>query len=313
VLLPAALLARAACPVPAAAAGSSGATSAAFADPYDVPSAPRPPTLPELTHGDIEVTLETTAGALLPAAPGGTLTHAYVQRLEVEVPLGLRRWYVGAQYQVAAGTTEGSLTAIGSNLALEGRTLWATRTGLAFGGGLRLLAPTAAFDPNGRAAAVALEAATLRPWDVGFFVPDALGVHPFVDVRVLDGPFVAQFRQGLDGTLSTASAGDRRLYATTSVYVGWRVTGAVASGLELFEAYAIDVPGVRDGARSAIIVSPNVRLALPWVQPAVSLFTNVGTPLEGSHGSIWGFRLAFTLVYDPSSSTLGSLRTSRER
>ena len=280
----------------------------AFDDPYDVPLAPRPPTLPELTHSDIEATLETTAGALLPSMPGGTIAHAYVQRLAVEVPLGLRRWYVGAQYEVAAGTTDGSLLAVGSNLSLEGRTLWATRTGLAFGGGLRLTAPTAAFDPSGPAAAVALQAATLRPWDIGFFVPDALGVRPFVDVRVVDGPFVAQFRQGLDGTISTASAGDRRLYATTSVYFGWRVTSAVASGLELFEAYAIDVPGVRDGARSAIIASPNVRLTLPWVQPAVSVFTNVGTPLEGAHGSVWGFRLAFTLVYDPSSSVFGSLR-----
>jgi hypothetical protein len=284
-LLPASLLA------PAARAAGVG-----FEDPYDLPTAPRPPTLPELTHGDLEATLETTAGALLPT-PGGSLAHAYVQRLGLELPLGLRRWYVGAAYEVAAGTADGSFEAVGSNLAVEGRTLWATHTGLAFGGGLRLMAPTAAFDPNGTAAAVALDAATLRPWDVSFFVPDAFGLRPFVDVRVIDGPFVAQFRQSLDATFST-SRNEQRLYATTGVYVGWRVTSEVAGGLEAFEAYVIDAPSVRDGARSAIVASPSVRLSLPWVQPAISVFTNLGTPLYGAHQSIWGFRFAFTLVYE---------------
>jgi hypothetical protein len=285
-----------ACGLSAPAACAAG--NAAFEDPYDLPSAPRPPTLPELTHGDLEATLETTAGALLPAG-SGSLAHAYVQRIALEAPIGPRRWYVGAEYEVAAGTANGAFEAVGSNLALEGRTLWATRTGLAFGGGLRLTAPTAAFGASGTAATVALDAATLRPWDVGYFVPDSLGVRPFVDVRVLDGPFVAQFRQGLDALFAT-SRNDQRLYATTGLYLGWRFSREVAAGLEAFEAYAIDASqaGVRDGARSAIVVSPNVRLSLPWVQPAISVFTNLGTPLYGAHESVWGFRFAFTLVYE---------------
>ncbi|MGH7271178.1 MAG: hypothetical protein ACREJ3_12190, partial [Polyangiaceae bacterium] len=57
-------------------------------DPYAVPAAPRPPTLPELTHSSIEATVEATAGAILPN-PGGERTGAYVQRLTVEAPLGL--------------------------------------------------------------------------------------------------------------------------------------------------------------------------------------------------------------------------------
>jgi hypothetical protein len=270
----------------------------AFEDPYDLPSAPRPPTLPELTHGDLEATLETTAGALLPAG-SGAFAHAYVQRIALEAPIGLRRWYVGAEYEVAAGTANGSFETVGSNLAIEGRTLWATRTGLALGGGLRITAPTGAFGPSGSSGTVALDAATLRPWDVGYFVPDSFGVRPFVDVRVLDGPFVAQFRQGLDVLIAT-SRDDQRLYATTGLYLGWRFSREVAAGLEAFEAYAIDASqaGVRDGARSAIIVSPNVRLSLPWVQPAISVFTNLGTPLYGAHESVWGFRFAFTLVYE---------------
>jgi hypothetical protein len=118
-------------------------------------------------------------------------------------------------------------------------------------------------------------------------------------VRALDGPFVVQLRQGLDLTVGTASLGDRRLWATLGAYVGWSFVPQAALGLEAFEGYAINVPGVRDGARAAIVVSPNVRIVLPWVQPAVSVFTNVGTPLYGAQVSIWGLRLAITLVYDP--------------
>jgi hypothetical protein len=276
------------------------AQSTRFDDPYDVPPAPRPPTLPELTHSEIEGTLETTEGALIPP-PGGVWNHAYVQRINIEVPVALRRWYLGTSYEVAAGGTGSAFKAVGGNLAIDGRTLWATRTGLAFGGGMSLLFPTAAFDANGPSGVVALNSATLRPWDVTYFIPGVFGIRPFVDVRVLRGSFIAQFRQGLDLTVSPSQLGNRRLYATTGVYLGWRATPQVAAGLEAFEEYVIDVPNVRDGARSAIVLSPNVRWSLPWVQPAISVFTNVGPPLYGANESMWGFRLAFTVVYDPAA------------
>jgi hypothetical protein len=281
--------------------GLARADGHAFEDPYDVPDAPRAPTLPELTHSDIEATLEATAGTILPN-PGGRPTHMYVQRLAVELPLSRRRWFVGADYELAAGGGEGRL--VSGNVELEGRTVWAARTGLAFGGGLGLMLPSASFAEAGPAATVALDAATLRPWDVTFFVPHAFAARPFVDVRALDGPFVVQFRQGFDVAVSAIAFDDSRIYATTGVYVGWLATRDVAAGLEAFEAYAIDVPGVRDGARASVVLSPNVRLALPWVQPAISMFTSVGTPLQGASQNIWGFRFAFTLVYDPNA-TLG--------
>lgn len=271
-----------------------------FNDPYDVPLAPRPPTLPELTHPDIEGTLETTAGAIVPA-PGGLWTHAYVQRLDVEVPLALRRWYVGATYEVAAGGTGNKFDVVGGNLELDGRTLWATRSGLAFGGGMSLMLPTASWDPNSSGAVLALNSATLRPWDVTFFTQGVWGVRPYIDVRALLGPFIAQFRQGIDMTVSPTEIGDRHLYAMTGLYFGWRATEQLAVGLEAFEEYAILVPSVADSARTAIVVSPNIRVSLPWVQPAISMFTNVGNPLYGANESIWGFRFAFTVVYDPSS------------
>ncbi len=273
-----------------------------FDDPYDVPSAPRPPTLPELTHSDLTATLETTAGTIVPN-PGQDATHGYVQRLGIEVPVALRRWFVGLDYEVAAGDADGAFRVVGGNVQLQGRTVWATRTGLAFGGGFALGLPTAtasSTDP-GPSGQVALHAASLRPWDVSFFEIDSWGLRPFVDVRALDGPFVVQFRQGIDLMVSTGSYDTQALFGTAGVYFGWRATPYVATGIEAFEAYAINVPGVGDGARSTVILSPNVRLVLPWVEPAISVFTTVGTPLQGASQEIWGFRLALTLVYDPNA------------
>ena len=104
--------------------------------------------------------------------------------------------------------------------------------------------------------------------------------------------------------------------AVACLYLGWQMAPEVALGVEAFEAYAIDLPNVRDGNRETLVVSPSVRLALPWVQPAISAFTNLGPPLSspwvqrqtstftvpGDTGTVWGFRFTFTLVYDPTSS-----------
>ncbi len=137
---------------------------------------------------------------------------------------------------------------------------------------------------------------------MSFFEIDSWGLRPFVDVRALDGPVVVQFRQGLDLMISTGSYDAQALFGTAGVYVGWQATPYVAAGLEAFEAYAINVPGVRDGARATVIASPNVRLVLPWIEPAISAFTTIGTPLQGASQQIWGFRLALTLVYDPTAT-----------
>ncbi len=272
---------------------SALAGGAVFDDPYVLPSAPRPPTLPELTHSELEGTFEETAGAILPNS-GGAITHAFVQRLQFEDPVGLRRWFVGANYEFAASGGR----VVSGNLELEGRTLWATRTGLAFGGGLALVLPTASFGSTGPAATTALAAATLRPWDVQFFTPAAIGARPFIDVRAIDGPFVAQFRQSLQLLTTTNAFGTPYIYATLGLYFGIWATRKIAAGFEAFEAYAIDVPHVSDGARATVVVSPNVRLVLPLVEPAISAFTTIGTPLQGASQRTWGFRIAFTLVVE---------------
>jgi hypothetical protein len=155
----------------------------------------------------------------------------------------------------------------------------------------------------------------LRPWDIGFFVPNGFGVRPYVDVRALHGPFTAQLRQGFDVTVSSIDIHDDRIWATTTLYLAWQMARPVAVGFEAFEAYAIQLQNVRDGAREALTLSPSIRLTLPLVQPVFSVFTNVGPPVSaawvqrqsstfyaptGDSGTVWGFRLAFTVVYDPA-------------
>ena len=281
-----------------------------FDDPYDLPSAPRPPTLPELTHPDLEATIESTGGSLTrregatpsPSCDACTARFAFVQRLAIEIPLGPRRWFVGTSYELAGGghTGQGDFKFVGGNLELYGRTVWATQTGLAFGGGLGVVLPTSSFDPASQAGSVARSAATLRPWDLPFFSNDVVVVRPFVDVRDVVGRTVIHFRQGLDVFTDVNDVSSRRVTAMTALYIGYRVLPLMSAGIEAMELYTIDGSGA-DGLRATFIVSPSVRVMTPYIQPALSGFTNVGPPLYGNADRIWGARIAVTVVYDATT------------
>jgi hypothetical protein len=289
----------------------AGATDP-FDDPYDLPNAPRPPTLPELTHPDLEATLESTYGVLVPAAGGGNNRSTYVQRLGVEIPIAERRWFVGTHYEFAAGGS--GVRAVGGNLELFGRTVWATSTGLAFGGGFALVLPTANFDPGGPAGLAANDAATVRPWDRVFFTSDSFALRPFIDMRVIDHRFVIHFRQGVDVLDSVAdydgqkyTHDDYRVLAVTGLFIGYRVARPLAFGVEAFEMYVVrqESPEVPDRQRANLVVSPSVRLMTPYVQPALSFFTSVGQqPLDGGVDRVLGVRLAVTLVYDATTHAI---------
>lgn len=281
-----------------------------FEDPYDLPDAPRPPTLPELTHKDIEGTLEFTFGTLVAdRAREGPLAgnaRSFIQRTNVEVPLASRRFFVGTTYEFAAGEPPGGgrTKLVGGNLELYGRTVWAVRTGLAFGGGLGIVAPTASFAEGSPAAGVAESATDLRPWDPPFF-QNNMAFRPFVDVRALDGDFVIQFRQGLDYAPRARHPSYLTLSALVALYVGYRVARVVGLGLEAFEYYVID-GRVDDAARAQFVVSPSVRLMTRYLQPSLSAFANVGSPISPRLDGSWGLRLAFTVVWDPRGVRLES-------
>jgi len=186
-------------------------------DPHAVPIAPRPPTLPELTHPDYEISGETTLGVVTPSFINAlnynsSDTAAIVQRLAVEVPLlKSPRIYAGGSYEVALGSPPGGgdFKAVPGNLDLYGRIVWATRTGMAFGGGVGTLLPTAQFGSTGDAATVAAAAQAIRPWDNAFFLNDTITLRGFVDVRAVSGPFVIQFREGMEGSLGLGTGADQ--------------------------------------------------------------------------------------------------------
>jgi hypothetical protein len=266
-----------------------------------LPEVQRPPTLPELTHADGEVTLETTMGAFSSSATSplaGGHVPVETQRLNVEVPLARRRWFAGATYQTALGAPSSPqpVRLIGGNTEIYGRAVWATPAGLAFGGGLGVMLPTASFNRESENRDVALAAVTLRPWDESAFQEGFLAIRPFVDVRDVVGPLVLQLRQGLDWQFAVRGAGNTRLLAVTSVYVGYRVTPVVAAGVELFELYYVDAP-VADDRRLFLSVVPNVRLMFDRVQPTFGMIANLVNAVFPGAERVIGARVGLTVLW----------------
>jgi hypothetical protein len=292
---------------------SASAQEAPQPDVYRVPLAPRPPTLPELTHPDFEIAGETTVGVVSPGMTGDKSdVLCVVQTLSAEAPIERRRRiYAGLSYALAFGEPPGGgpLTPVPSNLELHGRVVWATATGLTFGGGVAVLAPTAEFDANGDAAKVAAAAQAVRPWDQAYFLDDTTTLRGFVDVRDIAGPVALQFREGLEWSPSL-SGSTHQVTAVAQVYLGYRVIPLLGVGIEAFETYIIYSPAIttiaQDHDRGTFTVSPSIRLMTPYVQPALGFVTSIGDPLFGS-GTIdgfWGFRIGASIVWDPWSNAV---------
>lgn len=265
-----------------------------IADPYTLPDAPRSLSLPELTHPGIEWTTTTAIGAL---TTSGRDSPAMVERFGVETPLGPRRWYVGLAYEAGYGAPvakPGPPSSVGGNFELYGRTVWATRTGLAFGGGVGLIPPTAQGSSD-----VANAVISLQPWDYAFFRTGVFTARPFVNMRSLFGRFAVQFRQSFDFSIDVNDITQRDVAAATTVYVGWLATSFVGLGLETTEYYLVDAD-VPDNQRAKVVIAPNVRFLLPGIQPAIGAFVGVGTPLATAAENIWGMRFALTFVWEPS-------------
>ena len=278
------------------------ALASPYDEPYDLPSAPRPPTLPTLTHPDLEATVESTLGILQPSGSGGA-SLVYIQRIGVEYPFANRRFFLGANYEAVAGSLPGvdsSGKFVSGNTELFARTVWATRTGLAFGGGGAVMLPSATFGSSGAAFNTVTAAAAVRPWDNAFFDANAFTFRPFVDARAFDHGFLVQFRQTLDISQSVISAAPRtELAAVASVFVGYQIGEHLGAGVEAFELYVIK-GAADDGARSTIALSPSLRILTPVVQPAISGIFDIHDSLAPTVGGAYGVRVALTFVLTPS-------------
>jgi hypothetical protein len=269
-----------------------------LADPYELPDAPRSLTLPELTHPDIEWTTTTTTGAV---TAGGSTSPEVLERIGVELPIAARRWFAGVAYEVADGppiAKSGSAAFVGGNAEIYGRTVWATRTGLAFGGGLGIIPPIATFTRDGGGGDIALAAISLQPWDYAYFQVGAFTAHPFIDVRDLFGRFVVQFRQSFNWYIQVHQTSQNGTSAASSLYLGWIATPVLGIGLDATEFYRIDA-SIPDDKRANIIVAPNIRFLTPGIQPAIGAFVGIGSPLDTVAQSVWGLRFALTFVWDP--------------
>src|SRR5258706_15180730 len=92
--------------VPATYPGTDDATN-----PYALPDAPAPPTLPDLTHRALALSLESTfasiRGNVLPNGFDPGRSFGWNERLEVEQAMSIRRWYVGVAEQLALGRPAG--------------------------------------------------------------------------------------------------------------------------------------------------------------------------------------------------------------
>ena len=276
-------------------------------DPYQLPDAPAPPTLPDLTHRGVAASLAFTFASVKPPldADGNQPERVGVtiERLELESAVSNRRWYVGIEQEFAQGTTlsgdDGA--ALVSNPEIWGRALWASRAGLAYGGGLGFVAPLIDHDRQ-EGPSVKGTVRVVRPWDYPHFAGRVFAFRPYIDMRVIDGPITLQLRQGVDvlrKASDEAAIPDTTLTSRTTVYVGYRPFDAMGMGLELWEVYFIKAPGVADEQRAVFTVSPCIRWMTPVVQPAISGLFPIGRPLFDEATSYWAFRLTLGVVVDP--------------
>jgi hypothetical protein len=279
-------------------------------DPYALPDAPAPPTLPDLTHRALAASLENTFASIQNAAPADGArpprSFGWMERLEVEQALSIRRWYVGVAEQVALGNplNEG-FQMVAGNPEVWGRTLWASQAGLAYGGGLGAVLP--AFHHGAGSSTLTQTVAVVRPWDHTDFVNGDFVLRPFIDARVIDGRVMLQIRQGIDWDRSNEA-----LTSRTTLYVGYRPIELLGIGLEAWEVYLIQAPQRKDDGRAAYAVSASMRLMTRILTPAVSILAPIDRPLYDAVENFWAIRLTMSVVLEPTAPAAATTgRTDR--
>ncbi len=277
-------------------------------DPDQMPDAPAPPTLPDLTHRAVSLSIEATFASVQPPAdPGGKAPDrvgVWIGRLEGEAALSNRRWYLGMAQELARGESSQAqdATVIG-NPEVWGRALWASRAGLAYGGGLGIVPPLVPQEQRVQdSSSPRASVRVVRPWDYPHFAGRVVTFRPFVDVRIIDGRFLLQLRQGVDVVKKAADDGsipDTTMTSRTMFYMGYRPVDPLGLGLELSEVYFIKAPGVADEERAVFAISPSLRWMSPVLQPALSGIFPFDRPLFGAARDYWAVRLTFGMVLDP--------------
>lgn len=259
--------------------------------------APAPPTLPALTRRDLTFTFEITA-AMLEYDPHrtGNDSYAWSAHGELELPVVPRRWFIGAAHEVATAAVPGvDRHIVAGNPEIWGRGVWSSVRGLSSGGGLGVVVPIPRNLTQPEQDVLAT-VRTVRPWDAVYYSDLTMVVRPWFDIRHVTGPFIFQFRQGLDWSvlLREARSTERpiELAARATFYFGFRATRSIGLGLELWEVYQLtEKTKGDDSARAAFAISPSIRFMFPLVQPALSVLFPIATPLRGQVDTYYAARL----------------------
>lgn len=296
--------------------------------PENLPDAPSPPSLPDLTHRALYASFETTQASVHPnnvnGVPQGRVLGS-ITRLEGELAIDARRRFFAGVGEEVAISGLGSGTLLPSYPELWGRAVWASRAGLAYGGGLGFVLPVFSRPPNTEAAAAARIARVVKPWSFALFSDNTFTARPFLDARIIDGSVTLQLRQSfeLQGLVADARLPTRSLVSRTTLYVGYQPIKPLGFGMEVTEVYFIsasrvcvaDVPKNAEGGpaaagtespcttltddlRAAFVVSPSVRFLIRDFQPALSAIVPFGQTLLGEARSFWAVRLTIGGVFD---------------
>ncbi len=261
--------------------------------------APSPLTLPTLDHAGKQLSIDTRLGFFRGDGKrvhqdGVMLRHGY----GLEIPLLPRRVFFGVRYAFASGN---SLEAAGvaeparattsqtvsGNTELVVRSLWVAPAGLAMGGGLAVVLPTAYYRPDSAAGDVAAAARAMSPNDWLAFWQRAVGFRPAFDIRIRAAGFTFQLRQSLTFAVGVASSSDSSMVAEMGLYAGQQL-GAVQLGLEVAELYYLDslftgTASTRtDATRARVAFLPQIRLAEGPLRPSLGVMYSPASAYDGA-------------------------------
>lgn len=284
-------------------------------DAYALPDAPAPPSIPDLTHRGLWYGFEASFASIKPhdAITGPQPREpAWSSRAEVEWAIAHRRWYTGLAHELGYGYPPGGKN--GSLLVgypeVWGRGVWASRSGIAYGGGLSLVLPLFQRDPDSNATVVAEAVRVVKPWDFAPFAENTFTAQPFLDARIIDGHVTLQLRQGFafQGLVAEARLPKANVVSRSTLYLGYQPSSLVALGLELQEVYFISTDfdatcrsrrtSCDDSFRAIFAISPSIRLLTRAFQPSLSMLFPFDRTLFDQVQSYWAVRLNLGGIYE---------------
>jgi hypothetical protein len=274
-------------------------------NPYFVPDTPAAPSFPDLTHRGTAINLETTFASIKPhdgALGAKKRSFAMLGRTFAEVTLANRRWYAGVAEEFAYGQAPGGTDGrfLYGNPEIWLRAMWASRAGIAYGGGLELVAPLFRQSADSPEALTAQAVRVVRPWQFSSFAENTFTVRPFIDARIINGPVILQLRQAfeLQGIVAEARIPKSNVVSRTTFFVGYQPIDELSLGIEFWEVYFVSASEVQDDLRAVFAVSPSIRYMAKVFQPAISGIFPFERPLFDSVESYWGIRLSLGFVIE---------------